>query len=367
MRAPHSAQGGQSGNNGYLGEDLDVLAEYTYSRLEDTNPRSVCWPVIDELTANEDRITGDRSAFWDERNYLTDAGNIKAATLLVHGNADFNVMTKNAAQLWDVLKRNNVPRQFYFHQLGHTNPLPDEMANRWFTKYLWGQDNGVQDQPKSWVVREPDQCPARTTTTTAAATDSTTLTVADAGGLQVGNALTIPDNPSRTITAIAGNTLTLSGPVTVASGVTVSLACGNANPTPYADWPDPATADATLRLRPGGSARGGLTFSAASSPGAETLTDDATINASALMNAAVLAEPARLSDGPAQEPDPDQWRAAGVARRGVQQARELQRRARLLPGGRGRRHDRHARLDRSGEPQLGLTRPSRSSPARPIA
>ena len=82
-------------------------------------------------------------------------------------------MTKNAAQLWDVLKKNNVPRQFYFHQGGHSNPLPNEMANRWFTKYLWSQDNGVQNQPKSWVVREADQCPARNTTVVGAVTAST--------------------------------------------------------------------------------------------------------------------------------------------------------------------------------------------------
>ena len=42
VRAPHSAQGGQNGNNGYLGEDLDVLAEYTYSRIEDTRPDAPC-------------------------------------------------------------------------------------------------------------------------------------------------------------------------------------------------------------------------------------------------------------------------------------------------------------------------------------
>ena len=169
VRAPHSARAARAATTATSARTSTCSPSTRTRALEDTNPRSVCWPVIDELTANEDRITGDRSAFWDERNYLKDVGNIKAATLLVHGNADFNVMTKHAAQLWDVLKRNNVPRQFYFHQGGHTNPLPDEMANLWFTKYLWGQDNGVENQPKSWVVREADQCPARTTTVTSAA------------------------------------------------------------------------------------------------------------------------------------------------------------------------------------------------------
>ena len=290
VRAPHSATGGQNGNNGYLGEDLDVLAEYTYSRADEhPGPRTKCWPIIDEITAGQDRDTGNRNATWDERNYMKDADKIKAATLLVHGGNDFNVMTKNAAQLWDVLKKNNVARQFYFHQGGHSNPLPNEMANRWFTKYLWGQDNGVQNA-KSWVVRETDACPARGSTLVGGVTTSTTITVADASVFRVGNWPTIPGNaagnPPRTITAISGNTLTLSTPVTATDGAAVTLACANGNPTQYADWPDPATADATLKLQAGGAARGKLTFDQNSSTATETLTDDSTIGGTTLMNAA---------------------------------------------------------------------------------
>jgi predicted acyl esterase len=326
VRAPHSAPDGQNGNNGFLGEDLDVLAEYTYSRADELppGPRTICWPVIDDITANEDRITGNRSAFWDERNYMKDADNIKAATLLVHGNTDFNVMTKNAAQLWDVLKKNNVPRQFYFHQSGHTStPLPNEMVNRWFTKYLWGQDNGVQAQAKSWVVREADQCPPRTATVSGEVVNSATVTVADAGAFLVGNSLTVPQtnangtitSTARVINAISGNTLTLASAVAttagqrVVDGATVSLVCSNANPTPYADWPDPATANATLKLQPGGATRGALTFDQVSSTAKETLIDDAAINGSTLMNAASspnrliyqtdrLKQPIRISGSP---------------------------------------------------------------------
>ena len=59
------------------------------------------------------------------------------------------------------------------------------------------------------------------------------------------------------ITNIAGNTLTLATAVATAAGqrvvdgALVSLVCGNANPTPYAEWPDPATGDATLKLQAG--------------------------------------------------------------------------------------------------------------------
>ena len=112
---------------------------------------------------------------------MKDADKIKAATLLVHGTHDFNVMTKNAAQLWDVLKAQQRRRASSTSTRAATASAPPRrMANRWFTKYLWGQDNGVQNLPKSWVVREADQCPPRDRTVVGAVANATTLTVASA-------------------------------------------------------------------------------------------------------------------------------------------------------------------------------------------
>ena len=119
---------------------------------------------MQQIGVDEDRLSGNRNAAWDERNYMKDVKNVHAAALIAHGNNDFNVMTKNAAQFYDALKAQNVPHQFYFHQGGHGGAPPDAMINRWFTKYLWGQDNGVENLPKSWVVREAATCPPRQTT-----------------------------------------------------------------------------------------------------------------------------------------------------------------------------------------------------------
>ena len=77
----------------------------------------------------------------------------------------------------------------------------------------------------------------------------------------------------------------------VANGATVFLACNTANPTPYPDWPDPATSDVTLKLFAGGGSRGHLNLGGR--PGApETLTDDPSVTALAAMNSAT--HPARL-------------------------------------------------------------------------
>jgi predicted acyl esterase len=302
VRAPHSQSGG-TGNNGYLGEDLDVLADVVYSRRdEQANPpgRTICKPVIADITSKLDRQSGNRSAFWQERNYMKDVAKIKAATLIAHGGNDFNVMTKNAAQLYAALKVQGTPHMFYFHQGGHGGAPPDYLTNLWFTKYLWGQANGVENLAKSWVVREAATCPPRETTVTGDQSSATALTVASTAPFRVGTTLTIPQtntttgavtNTTRVITNIAGNTLTLASavgvpPLKVANGAVVNLVCGNANPTPYAEWPDPATTNVTQKLAPGGASRGGLGFNGAAAGTTETLTDDASIPDTTLRDAA---------------------------------------------------------------------------------
>src|SRR5262249_3929335 len=158
-------------------------------------------------------------------------------------NNDFNVMTKNAAQFYAAVRANNVPHQWYFHQGGHGGAPPDAMVNRWLTKYLWGQNNGVENQPHSWVVREAATCPPRQSTVTGDQSNTATLTVASSAPFMVGQTLTVPvssatgtvTNSNVLITNIADAThVTLTSAVAtaagskVAGGAIVSLACGNA-------------------------------------------------------------------------------------------------------------------------------------------
>jgi predicted acyl esterase len=299
VRAPHSNSGG-TGTNSFLGEDLDVLVDDVYSRLDEkaSGMYAICRQRMADIGVAEDRLSGNRSAFWDERNYMKDVNNVHAAALIAHGNNDFNVMTKNAAQFQDALKRNNVPHQFYFHQGGHGGAPPDVLVNRWFTRYLYGVQNGVESQPKSYVVREAATCPPRQSTVTGDQSNTATLTVASSAPFPLGYQLTIPVTPASgnpanvtgTITNIPDAThVTLSAAVAtaagskVANGAVVSLACNTNNPTSYSEWPDPASAPVTENLTAGGNARGGLSLGA-SGTAKETLTDDAAIADTAWMN-----------------------------------------------------------------------------------
>ena len=280
-----------------------MLVDDVYSRIDETNPpgRLICRAKMAQIGVDEDRLSGNRNAAWDERDYMKDVKNVHAAALLAHGNNDFNVMTKNAAQFYDALKAQNVPHQFYFHQGGHGGAPPDAMINRWFTKYLWGQDNGVQNQPKSWVVREAATCPARQTTVTGDQSNTATITVASSAAFAVGQTLTIPvtaasgtvTNPTSVITnipdathvTVAAAQATATG-AKIAAGAVVFLACSTANPTPYTEWPDPTAANVTQKLGTGGASRGKLGFTSAAAGTTETLTDDFNVADTALVAAA---------------------------------------------------------------------------------
>ncbi|MBM4061771.1 MAG: Xaa-Pro dipeptidyl-peptidase [Planctomycetes bacterium] len=145
---------------GYMGEDMDVLYDFVNSG----NPARRAWcnkHVRDELLlANMDRLTGDLSDFWAGRDYANQLGNVKAALLMAHGWNDWNVMPEHSVTIYAAWKQKGLPCIAYFHQSGHGGPPPFELRNRWFTRFLYGVENGVdRDDPKAWIVREGESQP----------------------------------------------------------------------------------------------------------------------------------------------------------------------------------------------------------------
>lgn len=139
---------------GYPGEDMDVL----YDAVNSGNPalRQHCDSILrdGELLKNLDRATGDYNDFWDGRDYLHGVKNIRAAVLMAHAFNDWNVMPEHSVRIYDSLKSLGVPHLIYFHQGGHGGPPPLDMMNRWFTRFLFDVDNGIEKGDKSWIVRE---------------------------------------------------------------------------------------------------------------------------------------------------------------------------------------------------------------------
>lgn len=142
---------------GYLGEDVDVLYDFIHSR--DSDARATCDATVrdGEMAAGMDRQSGDYNAFWAGRDYLTHIDGVKAATLMAHGFNDWNVMPEHSFRISQALKARGVPVEIYYHQAGHGGPPPMERMNRWFTRYLYGVENGVEEDAKAWIVREGDE------------------------------------------------------------------------------------------------------------------------------------------------------------------------------------------------------------------
>lgn len=176
---------------GYLGEDIDVLYEFIHSGEESKRAFGNRTVRDEVMRANMDRATGDYNDFWADRDYLHDLGPMRAALLMSHGFNDWNVMPEHSNRIYQAAKDRGVPVQIYYHQGGHGGPPPLEMMNKWFTHFLYDVENGVEEEPKAWIVREGDM---------------------------------------------------------------------RSQPTPYADFPNPAAEPVALHLRKGGSAAGRLSL-----------------------------------------------------------------------------------------------------------
>ncbi len=147
---------------GYLGEDIDVLYDFIHSGDESKRAYNNRTVRDGEMANGMDRKTGDYNDFWAKRDYLNVMKNMKAALLMAHGFNDWNVMPEHSYRIIKAAKAQGLPVQIYYHQAGHGGNPPLKMMNRWFTRYLFGIENGVENDPKAWIVREKDQMNAPT-------------------------------------------------------------------------------------------------------------------------------------------------------------------------------------------------------------
>ncbi|RJQ78200.1 Xaa-Pro dipeptidyl-peptidase [Pseudonocardiaceae bacterium YIM PH 21723] len=146
----HYRAGGSIISTGEFFDDADWLARAV---LTGTN-KDKCAQVVKQLVDGQSRATGDYNAFWDERNYRNDADNVRASVFMVHGLNDWNVKSKQYADWWAELGKNNVKRKLWLHQGGHLDPKSvrnegwvDEL-HRWFDQELLGLNTGIDREPK---------------------------------------------------------------------------------------------------------------------------------------------------------------------------------------------------------------------------
>lgn len=203
---------------GWLGEDIDSLYDFINSGNPSNRAKGDALYRNDLFAKNKDRQSGDYNKFWAERDLLKHAKNIKCAVMMAHAFNDWNVVPEHSVRISKAV-RGRVPLVQYFHQGGHGGDPPLELVNKWFSRFLYGQQNGIEKGPKAYIVRE-------------------SIAGAPRGNRQA--------------------------------------------PTPYADYPNPDAKPVTLFLAKGGNRIGGLSFLKSANPESEELVDDVAFGAPAL-------------------------------------------------------------------------------------
>ena len=138
---------------GWLGEDIDFLYDFVNSG-DPARARALQSPLSRRRVRARSRPRHRRlQRLLGERDLLPKVKNIRAAVFMAHAFNDWNVVPEHSVRIYEALK-GRVPLRAYFHQGGHGGAPPLEMMNKWFTRYLYGVENGVEREPKAWIVRE---------------------------------------------------------------------------------------------------------------------------------------------------------------------------------------------------------------------
>ena len=151
----------------YTGQAL--LSNSTYFALTSVTPdtppqylpgRAECQA---EVLGSSADVNGDMTPYWKTREYRPQIPNFRAATLWLHGFADWNVQPITMSASFDRIP-DAVPHKALFGVFDHNYPdkhagvaadweRPDwlPMALAWFDRYLKGADSGVESWPAAQV------------------------------------------------------------------------------------------------------------------------------------------------------------------------------------------------------------------------
>ncbi len=138
----YRANGLVVGPGGYIGEDADVLGKFIVRS-------GACAAEMTRITQAMGREHGDFSPFWQAREYVSKASNVRAAVFIMHGQSDWNVKQRHAIQWWEALQ-GHVPLRLWLHKGAHGLPSradTSEQTFAWFDHYVKGVANAVEDQP----------------------------------------------------------------------------------------------------------------------------------------------------------------------------------------------------------------------------
>ena len=152
----YRSQDTAAGGIHYPGDDCNNLADYCMSRQLDEGdyaPIQADYEAyLAQMIQDQDALSGDYNFFWDERNYTNGAENLSCSALIIHGLNDFNVRPKQFDLMYDAFQSAGQEAKLILHQGAHMTPDQIDgldlngILGRWYAHYLYGVDNGAEDE-----------------------------------------------------------------------------------------------------------------------------------------------------------------------------------------------------------------------------
>lgn len=152
----------------------DYLAFYCAGRyLDDEDYATIAdkyGRYLNQLRADQNALNGNYGKHWATRDYTLNADKIKCPALIVHGLNDTNVRTKEFDLMYKAYQKAGADVKLMLHQGTHLTPtypaqryemfigdeLYDTILNRWFSHYLYGQNNGAEQMAPVTVQSNVD-------------------------------------------------------------------------------------------------------------------------------------------------------------------------------------------------------------------
>ena len=213
-----NSQGISTGSNPAYSDNLGFYCAGRYIDEDDWNSmKDVYQKYLNRIYNDQMTLNGDYGTHWATRDYT--AGNdgkqidvakhiqyskFSCPALIVHGLNDDNVRTKQFQLMYDAFKNANQNVKLLLHQGAHITPDYDShktslligsetyngILNRWFSHYLYDQDNGAEEMAavtvqsnvdgswftsKTWPTSDEASAYANTLTLTNNETGTTTI------------------------------------------------------------------------------------------------------------------------------------------------------------------------------------------------
>lgn len=165
-----NSQGVSTGRVAYS----DWLAWYCAGRYLDPDDYATIadgyGKYLNQIKNDQLALNGDYGEHWATRDYTLDWENIKCPALIVHGLNDTNVRTKEFDLMYQAYEKAGVPVKLLLHQGTHLTPtypsqeyemyiddeLYDTVLNKWFSHYLYGEENGAENMAPVTVQSNVD-------------------------------------------------------------------------------------------------------------------------------------------------------------------------------------------------------------------